>query len=95
LLIRVKFYGRFNAMMGRRWVVTKVPFDVSVRMLIQILSNQQSHSRFAEAILTPTGQRRTGVSILLNGRNITYLNGLDTPLKQRDVVTFLATAGGG
>lgn len=95
MLIRVKFFGRFTAMMGRRWATTEVPSDVSVRALIQILSKQQSHPRFAEAILTPTGQRRTSVSILLNGRNITHLHGLDTPLKKRDVVTFLTTAGGG
>jgi molybdopterin synthase sulfur carrier subunit len=95
LLIRVKFYGRFNVMMGQRWAVNEVPSDVSVRDLIQILSKQQSNSQFVEAILTPEGRLRANVSILLNGRNIVHLNDLETPLENRDRVTFLAAVGGG
>lgn len=35
------------------------------------------------------------ITILVNGRNIRYLRGLDTPLASDDEVAFIVPAGGG
>ncbi|WP_048150362.1 ubiquitin-like small modifier protein 1 [Palaeococcus ferrophilus] len=36
-----------------------------------------------------------GFMILVNGKNIEHLNGLDTPLKEDDTVSIFPPAGGG
>ena len=54
------------------------------------------HPGFAAQLLEPAGQQRTFVNIYVNDEDVRYLQGLDTPVAEGDVVSILpAVAGGG
>ena len=38
---------------------------------------------------------RPEIKILVNGRDVAYLKGLETELRDRDLISFLPVAGGG
>jgi molybdopterin converting factor small subunit len=45
--------------------------------------------------MTPDGKLKTGIAILVNGRNINFLQGLNTSLVPGDKVTIIPPAAGG
>lgn len=46
-------------------------------------------------LMTPEEKLKTGIAILVNGRNINFLQGLETPLNPGDKVTIIPPAAGG
>jgi len=62
------------------------------------LLNQLVHlygPEFKTYLLDDASRLKPGVSILVNGRHILYLQGLATPLTPEDQVTFIPPAAGG
>ncbi len=54
------------------------------------------HSGFAAQIIEPTGAQRPFVNVYVNDEDVRYLQGLDTPVEEGDVISILpAVAGGG
>jgi molybdopterin synthase sulfur carrier subunit len=54
------------------------------------------HPALTEAIFDPSGERLSGrISIVLNGRLLNLLNGLDTSVRDGDIVTLLPFIDGG
>ncbi len=62
--------------------------------LIQVLVGRFGE-RFAREVLTSDGEVRRDVNILVNGRNVQFLAGPDTRLKDEDTVSFLSAVAGG
>lgn len=50
---------------------------------------------FRRELITPEGKPKPGIAILVNGRNINFLQGLATPLSPADKVTLIPPAAGG
>jgi molybdopterin synthase sulfur carrier subunit len=50
---------------------------------------------FKERIFDASGKPRRFLNFFVNGRNVRFLNDLNTPLKDTDVVTILPSASGG
>ncbi|QGP92762.1 ThiS family protein [Neomoorella glycerini] len=50
---------------------------------------------FRRELMTPGGKLKPGIAILVNGRNINFLQGPATPLSPRDKVTIIPPAAGG
>jgi len=46
-------------------------------------------------LLTPTGDLQETIAVLVNGRNIRFLQGLDTLLEAGDTVTLIPPVAGG
>ena len=64
--------------------------------LRELISNvDQRHPGFAGQLLEPTGEQRRFVNIYINDEDVRYLNGLDTPLEESDVVSILPAVAGG
>ena len=72
-----------------------VPFDdgQTVHELLQAI-NKLNPELWAQ-IATENGQLTGLVQILVHGRNITWLQGLDTTISQDDIVTLLPPSAGG
>lgn len=53
------------------------------------------HAGLRSALFEPSGMIRVDVNVLKNGRNIHFLNGLETPLSEGDVIALFPPAAGG
>ena len=71
----------------------EVPKGSTVGDLLNLLSAR--HPGLGAALFTPTGEIRTYVNILKNGRNIHFSGGLATPLTDGDTVALFPPAAGG
>ena len=53
------------------------------------------HPALAGQLLTPDGKLHRFVNVYLNGRDVRYLGGLDTPVEARDEIRLLPAIAGG
>ena len=53
------------------------------------------HPGLAGQLLTPDGELHRFVNVYLNGRDVRYLAGLDTPVGDRDEIRLLPAIAGG
>ena len=72
-----------------------VPFKdgQTVRELLQAISNL--NPELGQKIVADDGQLTGLVHVLVHGRNITWLQGLDTTINQDDIITLLPPSAGG
>jgi len=53
------------------------------------------HPRLADQLLTPEGELHRFVNVYLNGQDVRYLSGLETPVSDRDEIRLLPAIAGG
>ena len=53
------------------------------------------HPALAGQLLTPDGDLHRFVNVYLNGRDVRYLGGLETPIEARDEIRLLPAIAGG
>ena len=53
------------------------------------------HPALAEQLLTPAGEIHRFVNVYLNGQDVRYLAGFDTPVTERDEIRLLPAIAGG
>lgn len=53
------------------------------------------HPALAGQLLTPEGDLHRFVNVYLNGRDVRYLSGLETPVDARDEIRLLPAIAGG
>jgi MoaD family protein len=53
------------------------------------------HPALREQLLTPEGDLHRFVNVYLNGRDVRYLTGLETPVGERDEIRLLPAIAGG
>lgn len=75
---------------GERVVVGK---GSTLRELITDVDKR--HPGFAGQLLESDGAQRRFVNIYLNDEDVRYLNGLETPVAEGDVVSILPAVAGG
>ncbi|WP_258360064.1 MoaD family protein [Moorella sulfitireducens (nom. illeg.)] len=51
--------------------------------------------KFRRELMTADGGLKRGIAILVNGRNINFLQGMDTSLNPGDRITIIPPAAGG
>jgi len=90
--VTVKTFADFRELLGKELVLS-IPEGETVRELLQILGKR--HAAFLPKVLQDDGQLRPYVNILENGRNIKFLNGLETRLAEGDIVAIFPPVAGG
>lgn len=75
---------------GERSVAAQGP---TLRALIHNVD--QLHPGFAGQLLETSGQQRPFVNIYVNDEDVRYLNGLETPVADDDVISILPAVAGG
>jgi molybdopterin synthase sulfur carrier subunit len=53
------------------------------------------HPGLADQLLTPEGELHRFVNVYVNGRDVRYLEGLATPIAERDEIRLLPAIAGG
>jgi len=91
-MIAIKFFASFRDIVGRKGM------DVEYRdemKLGELLHDMCSASEPLDKACFEDGQLRDYVKLLVNGHNIAFLDGLETVLKDGDVIAVFPPVAGG
>jgi len=91
--MRIKFFSLIKFDLKKDEVEYQLSESKSVREIIKLL-NQEFDNYFNRKLLED-GELKSGTIILLNGRNIRHLQGMDTPVEDKDEITIFPPSGGG
>jgi len=91
--LRVKFLATLYELTGILRTEVEAPDRLTVRQLIELLAAR--YPKLKEELLDDKGGLKPMYNILVNGRAIEWLNGMDTLLKDGDEVVFIPPAAGG
>jgi molybdopterin converting factor small subunit len=94
MVITVRFIGSFRSQLGKGEIKLKYVNNLSLKKAIQkIVETSANHKR--ASINTALGNPKTNALILINGKEINVLNGLETRLQDGDEVVFISILHGG
>jgi len=92
--VTVRVFATFRELLGKRTIELDTAVD-DVEGIIRLIADTYQPS-FKKAVVDPqTGQVRKGFSVLLNGQDITFLDGLRTRLKDGDTIALFSPVAGG
>ncbi|MBN1628224.1 MAG: MoaD/ThiS family protein [Thermoleophilia bacterium] len=88
---------RFHATMRRITGVPEMDLPVTPGEPVSALLGRlfAAHPSLQPLVLDDSGQLRHSTGVLVNGRPVRLLEGLDTALSESDTVTLLLPLGGG
>ena len=75
-------------------VVLEFPGEVTIKNLLEILS-ERFGEKFDAEVLDADGLLKKTIKVFVNGRDIEFLNGLSTVLKDGDEVALIPPIAGG
>jgi len=97
LQVSVRFFTSLREITNKKEETLKFPEDekVTVEVVLKVLS-QRYGKRFVEYVYDhKTGKVRSFLQFLINGKSAAPLNGLETELKDGDVLAILPPVSGG
>ncbi len=96
ITVTVKGVANFADLLGTREPQEiAVPQGTTVRDLLAILIKEYGERLAARIFTAESGELRKDFRPLLNGRDLFFLNGLDTELKDGDRFTLMPFLAGG
>ncbi|WP_456434395.1 MoaD/ThiS family protein [Thermosulfuriphilus sp.] len=91
--VKLRFFGLLRLDLQKEELSLLLPEGASVRMALEKAA-QILGPDLKNRLLEGTGPRR-GTIILINGKNILYIKGLDTELKEKDKIDLFPPGAGG
>lgn len=92
--VTVKFFTTLREITGKREEEIKSSGDLTVDELLEHLSKKHGR-RFMNYMYDETGNVRSYLQFLVNGRSITTMQGFKTRLREGDSVAIIPPVGGG
>lgn len=93
--VKVKLLGVFRGITGKQQLLIKAEKPASVRAAVQKLADLFS-PEFRRALIDPElGDPRPNALILVNGKEISVLEGLETELSEGDELIIIPVSHGG
>jgi molybdopterin synthase sulfur carrier subunit len=93
--IKVKIFAAFRDILGIKETELQLPSNVTVRSLVQTLSDKYSHGELERQVFDESGKVHKYVKILVNGRDVDFLEGPSTQLKDGDTLAMFPPVAGG
>jgi len=93
--VKVRVFATFRDIVGIKETDFQLPSSVTVRLLVQTLSDKYSHGKLEQEVFDKSGKVQKYVKILVNGRDIDFLDGPSTQLNDGDIVAMFPPVGGG
>lgn len=90
--VKVKLFGDLPGVFQEREVEIELERGSNIRGLLDLLCN--SYER-RQKIFDQSGQIRSDINILKNGRNICFLDGIQTELREGDTIAIFPPIFGG
>jgi molybdopterin synthase sulfur carrier subunit len=91
--MRVKIFATLRQFVGAKEVDVDVETGDTVRQVLERLTAK--YPALGERILDEGGNVRSSVNVLVNGRSVTFLEGLNTVTQEGDVIALFPSVGGG
>lgn len=92
--VEIRLLGVFRGMTGRDQLSVKLK-HATVRVAIQVLAELMPSEARRLLIDPELNDPRPNALVLLNGREINVLKGMETEVKNNDVLTIIPVAHGG
>ena len=92
--VTVKFFTTLREIVGKPQDQIELPEAITVNALLQQLGEKYGE-RFARYVYDEKGRVRGHLHFLINGKSITTQQGLQTRLKENDILAILPPVGGG
>jgi len=93
--VKVKFFALVRELTGKREEIVDLDDQATVQTLLDKLVDEYG-AKFHEYLFEPASNRPRGyLQFLIDGRNITLMQGLDTTLKEGSSFAILPPVGGG
>jgi molybdopterin synthase sulfur carrier subunit len=94
MVANVKFIGSFRSISGKDKLALKLANSAPLRNVVKKIVHELP--KLKQALIDPElGEPRTNVLILVNGKEISVLQGLETVIKDGDEVVFVPVLHGG
>ena len=90
---RLKLFATLRDLAGTKEIYVPFDHDQSVRELIETI--KVANPALGAQILDGDGNLTGAVHFLVEGRNIEWLNGLDTIIREKDEVILIPPVAGG
>ncbi|UCD44870.1 MAG: MoaD family protein [Candidatus Bathyarchaeota archaeon] len=92
--VEVSFFANVRVLTEEPRATINLPEKSSILDLMHSLKNRYSEA-FGGYIFAERGRLQQYVVVILNGRGIAILDGLETPLNDGDLVSVMPAVGGG
>jgi MoaD family protein len=92
--VEVSYFSNVRALIGESGSTLDLPERSSVHDLLNVVAARYG-DELREYLLTDEGVLHSHVVVILNGRGVGVLDGLDTILEAGDRVAILPSIGGG
>ncbi len=90
--VKVKFLAVFRELFGKKEIEVELKDDSNMQQLLNLLCDSDERR---QRILDPSGEVRSRVVILKNGRHIHQFGGIQTKLEEGDEITVFPPMIGG
>ena len=91
--MKVRLFATLRSVVGAKEVEVDVEPGDSVRRVLERLA--AAHPALGERMLDGDGRLQSSVNVLVNGRNIKFLRGLNSTIRESDRVALFPPVGGG
>lgn len=93
--VKVKIFAAFRDILGIKEIDLQFSSNITVKTLVLTLSDKYSQGKLEGQVYDESGNVREFVKILVNGRDVDFLGGSSTQLKDGDILALFPPAIGG
>jgi molybdopterin synthase sulfur carrier subunit len=91
--MRVRIFATLRSFVGAKEVEVDVEAGDTVRNMLDKLTDEYPTLR--ERVLDDEGNLQSSINVFVNGRNIKFLDGLNSPIQEGDRLALFPPVGGG
>ncbi len=92
--MRINFYATLRQFVGGKTVEAHAP-ATSTTVLAALESVTRDRQELAAELWRAPGMLKEHIHVFVNGRDMSFLNGLETPVTDRDTLDVFPPVGGG
>ena len=90
--VKVSYFGHLREKAGLKSEIVEVHLPSTLGDLLEPICRERN---LLEEVFGTADQPQASVNILVNGRNMRFLGGMDTALREGDEVSIFPPTGGG